>query len=144
MGCSHDCININLKTEEMTKKAIRLFGELLEEDLKTRFFNDDEMNIKETEDGLWFYIDEEPLFNNWDAGESINYFVKEFIKRYSGVPVFMIVQNAKNILRMKHSHILKIMKKEKPIFVLIVMQKLLLMQNNMLKKLSLKIFKTIR
>ena len=87
MGCSHDCININLKTEEMAKNAIRLFGELLEEDLekdlKSRFFHVDEMNMKETEDGFWFYIDEEPLFNNWDSGENINYFVKEFIKRYS-------------------------------------------------------------
>lgn len=82
MGCTHDYVNINLKTREMAETALELFAELLEEDLYGSFFDIDEIDIEEKEDGFWIHIDEEPLFNSWEEGEQIEYFVKEFVKRY--------------------------------------------------------------
>ena len=80
MGCSHDKVWINLKTKEMAERTIKIFKELLKEDLYCDFF-DVEIDIKENKDGFWIYIDEMPLFN-YEGGEEIDYFVKEFIKIY--------------------------------------------------------------
>lgn len=89
MGCTCDYVNINLKTREMAETALKLFAELLEEDLYGSFFDIDEIDIEEKEDGFWVRFEEEPLFNTWDDGEQIKLFVKEFIKKFPDEPFYL-------------------------------------------------------
>lgn len=89
MGCTRDYVNINLKTKEMAETALKLFAELLKEDLYGDFFDINYINIEEKENGFWFYIDEEPLFKTWDAGEQIKYFVEEFVKKFPDEPFYL-------------------------------------------------------
>ena len=82
MGCSCSNINVNVKTKERAIELIKLFSELLEDDLYCSLLELNEDDIKKSDDGFWFYIDEEPLFAVADDYELVNYFVKEVIKRF--------------------------------------------------------------
>ena len=82
MGCTRDNIIIKTKTKGLALEVTKLFGEILKEDLFYDDFILEEDEIEEEDGEFVLMIDEEPLFAMWDAGSQIDYFVKEFIKRF--------------------------------------------------------------
>lgn len=78
MGCTRDTINMIVKSKEMAEKAMKLFNEVLKDELYFHF-EIEEDDIREEDDCFIIEIDEEPLFLTWEGNEQVAFFVKEFI-----------------------------------------------------------------